>query len=196
MGVCVCVCISGGLSVWNEVQIVCMWSSWCHCIPEPRHLLPHLHPDWFYVSATGLPRPLNTEVPVKWCGLILQSSVVTLTTRLVLELLKICLHMMKLSSHFFFTSYFYFALVTFWYFVICCCVYNCICSVADDATFVLLWFAGLPVVPISEVVSVIFPFSKLFFQTNGTLDKLPKTVIRERVAVIFNCLYKFDYTLE
>ena len=50
--------------------------------------------------------------------------------------------------------------------------------------------------PISEVVSVICPFSKLFFQTNGTVDKLPKTVIRERVAVIFNCLYKFDYTLE
>ena len=26
---------------------------WCHCIPKPRHLLPHLDPDWFYLSGTG-----------------------------------------------------------------------------------------------------------------------------------------------
>ena len=44
------------LSVWGEVQVVCMWSSWCHCIPKPRYLLPHLNPDWFYLSGTGLPR--------------------------------------------------------------------------------------------------------------------------------------------
>ena len=24
--------------------------------PKPRHLLPHLNPDWFYLSGTGLPR--------------------------------------------------------------------------------------------------------------------------------------------
>ena len=36
------------LSVWSEVQIVCVWSSWCHCIPKPHHLLPHLYPDWFF----------------------------------------------------------------------------------------------------------------------------------------------------
>ena len=40
------------LSVWTEVQIVCIWSSWCHCIPKPHHLLPHLNPDWFYLSGT------------------------------------------------------------------------------------------------------------------------------------------------
>jgi len=44
------------LSVWIEVQIVCIWSSWCHCIPKPHHLLPPLNPDWFYLSGTGLPR--------------------------------------------------------------------------------------------------------------------------------------------
>ena len=45
------------LSVWNEVQIVCIWSIWCHCIPKPHHLLPHLNPDWFlYLSGTGLPK--------------------------------------------------------------------------------------------------------------------------------------------
>jgi len=21
------------LSVWNEVQMICVWSSWCHCHP-------------------------------------------------------------------------------------------------------------------------------------------------------------------
>ena len=24
--------------------------------PKPHHLLPHLNPDWFYLSGTGLPR--------------------------------------------------------------------------------------------------------------------------------------------
>ena len=36
--------------------IVCIWSSWCHCIPKPHYLLPHLHPDWFYLSGDGLPK--------------------------------------------------------------------------------------------------------------------------------------------
>ena len=47
-------------SVWNEVQTVCIWCSWRHCIPKPHHflphhLLPHLNPDWFYIFGTGLP---------------------------------------------------------------------------------------------------------------------------------------------
>jgi len=42
------------VSGWSGVQIVCMWSSSCHC--HPHHLLPHLNPDWFYRSGTGLPR--------------------------------------------------------------------------------------------------------------------------------------------
>ena len=37
------------LSVCSEMQIVCMWSSRWQCIPKP-------HPDWFYLSSTGLPR--------------------------------------------------------------------------------------------------------------------------------------------
>jgi len=41
------------LFVWSEVQVVCIWSSWCHCIPKPHNLLPHLNPDWFYLSGTG-----------------------------------------------------------------------------------------------------------------------------------------------
>ena len=28
-------------------------------IPKPHHLLPHLNPDWFYLSGTGLPRLLS-----------------------------------------------------------------------------------------------------------------------------------------
>ena len=42
------------LSVWSEVQIVCIWSSWCHCISKRRRLLPHFNPDRFYLSGTGL----------------------------------------------------------------------------------------------------------------------------------------------
>jgi len=36
------------------VQIVFISFSQCHC--HPHHLLPHLNPDWFYLSGTGLPR--------------------------------------------------------------------------------------------------------------------------------------------
>ena len=41
-------------SVWSEVQIVCRWFSWCHCILEHRHLVPHLNRDWF-TYLVGLP---------------------------------------------------------------------------------------------------------------------------------------------
>jgi len=47
------------LSVWSEVQIVCIIAygpADATAIPKPRHLLPHLNPDWFYLSGTGLPR--------------------------------------------------------------------------------------------------------------------------------------------
>ena len=54
MGVCVLV----WLSVWSEVQIVCIWSSWCHCIPKPHHLLPHLNrlvlPFWYRLTQVVL----------------------------------------------------------------------------------------------------------------------------------------------
>jgi len=45
-----------GLSVWSEVQIVCIWSSWSHCIHKPHHHLPHLNPGCFYLSGADLPR--------------------------------------------------------------------------------------------------------------------------------------------
>jgi len=38
------------VSVWSEVQIVCMWSSWWHC--HPKTLKSRL----VYLSVTGLPR--------------------------------------------------------------------------------------------------------------------------------------------
>jgi len=44
------------LSARSEVQIVCIWSSWRHCFPKRHRLLPHLNPDWFYLSSIGLPR--------------------------------------------------------------------------------------------------------------------------------------------
>ena len=37
-------------------SIKALKSSWCHCIPKPLYLLPHLNLDWFYLSGTGLPR--------------------------------------------------------------------------------------------------------------------------------------------
>ena len=41
------------LSVWSEVQIVCIWSQLMPLHTKPQ---PHLNPDWFYLSGTGLPR--------------------------------------------------------------------------------------------------------------------------------------------
>ena len=34
-------------------------------VPKPRYLLPHLNPDWFYLSGTGSPR-LSWKEAVKW----------------------------------------------------------------------------------------------------------------------------------
>ena len=45
-----------GVVVCLEQGADCIWTSWCHCIPEPHRLLPHLNPDWFYLSSSSLPR--------------------------------------------------------------------------------------------------------------------------------------------
>ena len=42
--------------IWSVVHIICIWSSWCHCIPKPHRLLRHLNPDWFFLSGTVLAR--------------------------------------------------------------------------------------------------------------------------------------------
>ena len=48
--------LSDEVLVWLSVQIVWIWSSWCHCISKLHCLLPRLNPDWFNLSGTGLPR--------------------------------------------------------------------------------------------------------------------------------------------
>ena len=55
------------LSVWSEVQIVCIWSSWCHCIPKPGHLLPHSNPDWFHISEYRLTQVVQEKRPLNGC---------------------------------------------------------------------------------------------------------------------------------
>ena len=39
---------------WSEVQTVCIWFSWCHCIPKPNHLLPLksrlVLPFWYWLT--------------------------------------------------------------------------------------------------------------------------------------------------
>jgi len=56
------------LEWWVVGVVICLVRSRCRlfayglygladvCNPKPRHLLPHLNPDWFYLSGTGLPR--------------------------------------------------------------------------------------------------------------------------------------------
>ena len=57
-------------SVWIEVQIVCTWSSWCHCIHKPHHLLPHLNSDWFYLSGIGTGLPRLSWKRGRWTGIV------------------------------------------------------------------------------------------------------------------------------
>ena len=53
------------LSVWCEVQIVCMWSSWCHCRPETPSSLASFKsrlvvPLWYRLTQVVVEkRPLN-----------------------------------------------------------------------------------------------------------------------------------------
>ena len=67
------------LSTTNtEVQIVCTWSSWCHCnncIPKPHRLVSHLNPDLFYLSGAGLPRLSWTRG--RWTGVVVVVVVVS-----------------------------------------------------------------------------------------------------------------------
>ena len=48
------------LSVWSEVQTAdslhMVQLMHATTIPKPHHLWPHLNPDWFHLSGTGLPR--------------------------------------------------------------------------------------------------------------------------------------------
>jgi len=66
-----CAWSAGGLnrlSVWNEVQIVCIWSSRCHCILKPSYLLHHLNPDCFYLPGTGFSKVDLEKRPLNGCS--------------------------------------------------------------------------------------------------------------------------------
>jgi len=42
------------LSVCSSVEMICIWSSWCHCHPIIACL--HQNPDRFNLSSASLPR--------------------------------------------------------------------------------------------------------------------------------------------
>ena len=50
------------LSVWSEVQMICIWSSWCHCRPiiPCSSKIQNSLPFWCRLTQVGLEkRPLN-----------------------------------------------------------------------------------------------------------------------------------------
>ena len=61
---------------WGVGVVTCLeWgadclrmASWCHCIPKSRHLLPHLNPDWFYLSGTGMFQVVLENRPLNVCS--------------------------------------------------------------------------------------------------------------------------------
>jgi len=44
------------LSVWGRCRLFAYGPAATAATPKPHHLLPHLNPDWFYLSDTGLLR--------------------------------------------------------------------------------------------------------------------------------------------
>ena len=87
------------LSVWSEVQIIFICSSWCHCIPKPHNLLPHLSPGWFaflvpaYTGCSGKEADMGVVVVVvvllQFC--LLFSSWIWWRTFIVMSSLSCCL---------------------------------------------------------------------------------------------------------
>ena len=86
------------LSVWSELQIVCIWSSWCHCHPKTPSSLALFKsrlvlPFWYWLTQDALERrPLNgcsssssssgcvsswTIHVCLWCGVVIQNQVHT-----------------------------------------------------------------------------------------------------------------------
>ena len=56
---------------WSELQIVCVWSRWCHCIRESHHLLPLLNPDWFLPFWYRLTQVVLVEKkPLNGCSVV------------------------------------------------------------------------------------------------------------------------------
>ena len=53
------------LSVWSECRLFVYGPADATVIPKPRHLLPHLNPDWFYLYGAGLPRFFSGKEAVK-----------------------------------------------------------------------------------------------------------------------------------
>jgi len=67
------------LSVWSVVQMICIWSRWCHCHPSP---LASVKSRMVYLSGAGLPR-LSWKKAIKRarvcvCVAVAQSSLMVL----------------------------------------------------------------------------------------------------------------------
>jgi len=70
-----------GYLFWSEVQILCMWSSWCHCTPSSLASLKSrmVLPFWCWLTQIVLEkRPLNQCLSVNWCYFVLQFCIDTL----------------------------------------------------------------------------------------------------------------------
>jgi len=73
------------LSVWSEVQIVCMWSSWCHCRPKtPSSLASFKSRLVFSFLVPAYPGcPGKEAIKRAWCS----SSIVVVVVVVVVVLL-------------------------------------------------------------------------------------------------------------
>jgi len=76
------------LSVWREVQMICIWSNWCHCHPIICCFIK-IQNDWTFLVHAYPGCPGQKEKAVKRCLLVCPSF----TTPLILysQLCKVCM---------------------------------------------------------------------------------------------------------
>ena len=73
------ICLERGVDCLHMVQLVPLHP------PNPHHLLPHLNPDWFYLSGTGTQVVLEKR-PSNGCSLVVAVLVcISVLTEVVLE---------------------------------------------------------------------------------------------------------------
>ena len=72
------------LSAWSEVQVICVWLSWCHW--HSLSLAP-INPDWFYFSGIRLTQVVPDKWPLNRCT---NTNVVILIRLLQQSTLQYC----------------------------------------------------------------------------------------------------------
>jgi len=70
------------LSVQNEVQIICIWSSWCHCIPKTPPCLASFIPGLVLPFSYRLTQVVLEKRPLNGCSVVVDVQYILVTVEL------------------------------------------------------------------------------------------------------------------